>query len=53
VDLTGAPPGWCAIDFVRDETSPLWVLVFVMDRLHVPPSWARAFDIAMLLFGLL
>src|SRR5688572_23260903 len=45
VDLIGGPPGSCAIDLVRDRTSPLWTLVLVFESLHVPPVWARAFDI--------
>jgi len=36
VDLTGFPPGSCAIDFVRDEISPLWIFVWVLESLHVP-----------------
>jgi len=30
VDLLGGPPGSCAIDLVRDLTSPLWTWVLVI-----------------------
>lgn len=52
VDFTGGPPGSCAIVLVRDVTSPLWILVWVLESLHVPPSWARAFDMPFILFSL-
>ncbi len=52
VDLTGGPPGSCAIDLVRESISPLCTLVLVMDLLQVPPSWARAFDISCRLLAL-
>jgi hypothetical protein len=52
VDLAGAPPGSCAIDLVRDATSPLCTFVFVIERLQVPPSCARAFDMLCRLLSL-
>ena len=52
VDLTGFEPGSWAIDLVRELTSPLCTFVLVIDRLHVPPSCARAFDMPWRLFSL-
>src|SRR6185312_14392646 len=40
VDLTGGPPGSCAMVLVRDDTSPLCTLVWVMDFENVPLSMA-------------
>jgi hypothetical protein len=47
------PPGSCAIDLVRDDTTPLWSLVCVIDLLQVPPpSLAIALAWALVAFGL-
>src|SRR3954463_6818590 len=52
VDFTGGPPGSCAIDFVRDDTVPLWSLVCVIDLLQVPPpSFAIALAWPFVAFG--
>jgi len=38
VDLTGGPPGSCAIDLVRLVSSPLCTFVLLCDLLHSPPG---------------
>src|SRR6185312_6462722 len=52
VDLTGGPPGSCAIVLVRDDTSPLCTLVWVIDFENVPPScaWPCAWALRLPLF---
>ena len=52
VDLTGGPPGSCAIDFVRDDREPFLSLVWVIDLLHSPPSFAIALAWPFEAFGL-
>jgi len=54
VDFTGAPPGWWAIDLVRESSSPSLILVLVIDLLQVPPSWAfaLAWSLSMLSFSI-
>src|SRR4051812_18596071 len=52
VDFTGGPPGSCAIDLVRELTSPLCTLVWVLESLQVPLSCARAFDMPCRLLSL-
>lgn len=52
LDIAGLPPGSCAIDMVEELRSPLWrTLVFVIDRLQVPPSHALALDWARNICG--
>ena len=52
VDFTGGPPGSCAMDLVRLETTPLWILVCVLESLQVPLSCARAFDMPFMVLAL-
>jgi hypothetical protein len=40
------------MDLVREVTSPLWTFVLVIERLQVPPSCARAFDMPLRLLSL-
>jgi len=45
VDMTGRLPGWCAIDLVHERSPLSWPsVVWLIDRLHVPPSIAVALD---------
>ena len=52
VDLTGGPPGWCAIDLVRLVRTPRRTCVWVCDLLHTPPgSWAWSIDCPLSAFA--